>query len=108
MFDNIGFKIKRLAKFYCFVGMIISAIVGIVFMVIVEEIVISLLIIIAGSFGSWLICFFFYGFGQLIENSDYIMKNSYYIMKNSDYIEQIKKNTDIIINKIEQNNENKE
>lgn len=71
MFDNIGGKIKSLAQITCWIGIVCSVIWGIV--VWVEELGfwLGLGIIVLGSLGSWISAFTLYGFGQLIENSDY-------------------------------------
>ena len=83
MFDNIGGKIKGLAKFVCWVGIIISVIAGIVLMVQGSEvnsyyysggagtglIAGGLMTMILGSLLSWLGSLTLYGFGELVENS---------------------------------------
>ncbi len=78
MFDNIGGKIKSLAQIACWIGMVCSVIWGIV--VWVEELGfwLGLGIIVLGSLASWISTFTLYGFGQLIENSDY---QKYYLKK---------------------------
>ena len=80
MFDNIGGKIKGLAKVLCWVGIIFSVISGIVTMVAGANvrgaggvgIFGGLLTIAIGCVLSWIGSFFTYGFGQLIENTDFI------------------------------------
>lgn len=71
MFDNIGSKIKTLAKVLTWLGIIGSCISGILLMAEDEDLIAAgLLIIIFGSLISWGGSFLLYGFGQLIENSD--------------------------------------
>ncbi len=90
MFNNIGGKIKVLAKVLCWVGIILSVIMGIVMMasggnarynlngsyVSGSGVVVGILIIVIGCLGSWVGSFFAYGFGQLIENTDAIRSNT--------------------------------
>lgn len=83
MFNNIGGKIKTLAKVICWIGIICSCIVGLNMMsrstyldwageqhTDASYLIYGLLIAAAGSFVSWLSTLTLYGFGQLIENSD--------------------------------------
>ena len=72
MFDNIGGKIKGLAKFMTGVGIAVSWGVAIACFVTEEEIMvlIGVGIGIVGSLLSWVSAFLLYGFGQLVENSD--------------------------------------
>lgn len=70
MFTNIGGKIKALAKVQCWIGIVASIIFG---MIMIAEIpyegIIGLLIMIIGSFLSWISSFVLYGFGELIEKT---------------------------------------
>ncbi len=86
MFNNIGGKIKTLAKVLCWLGIIISVLSGIGIMVGggagqltvngsasgVPGVLVGILVIVIGCLASWIGSFFAYGFGQLIENSDAI------------------------------------
>ncbi len=95
MFDNIGSKIKTLAKVLCWLGIILSVISGIATIAAGANsgtsynrygyssgsiagvgVLGGILIIVLGCLGSWIGSFFMYGFGQLIENSDIIASNS--------------------------------
>ena len=89
MFNNIGGKIKGLAKFMCWLGIILSVIAGVVMIIAAASsrsytfdsygekitlstggsIVAGILIIVFGSLASWIGSFFMYGFGELVENS---------------------------------------
>ena len=70
MFDNIGGKIKTLAKVVCWIGIVASVILGLLS----RNAITALLFIGIGSLGSWIGSFMTYGFGQLIENTDILVK----------------------------------
>lgn len=82
MFENIGGKIKGLAKFICWVGIVICVIAGIIMFIQAGEayysadrtvlIITGLAIIIVGSLMSWIGSFLLYGFGELVDNSSKI------------------------------------
>jgi len=77
MFDNIGSKIKTVAKVVCWIGIIASVIVGFIMLVQDEDTALAgILTMIFGSLGSWVGSFITYGFGQLVENSDILVKQS--------------------------------
>ena len=79
MFDNIGSKIKALAKTVFIIMAVIWAISGFSFMFILGGGVAILLGPLIGGIGillSWIGTFFLYGFGQLIENSDILVKEA--------------------------------
>lgn len=75
MFDNIGGKIKGLAKVICWIGIIASVIIGFT-MFTTEMFLVGFLIIVLGSLFSWIGSFTAYGFGQLIENTDKMVEYS--------------------------------
>ena len=78
MFNNIGGKIKVVAKTICFVGIILSIISGLVLILAdVRTVFSGILLIIVGPIASWIGSFMTYGFGQLIENSDILVKQGY-------------------------------
>ena len=68
MFNNIEKKIKGLAKVLFIVGMLVSILLGIIFIA-TDMVVVGLVLIFVGLplslISSWLI----YGFGELIENT---------------------------------------
>jgi hypothetical protein len=84
MFDNIGGKIKGLAKTVCWIGIGISVFIGFVFVLIGAEssygsndnvlAPLGMFIMLGGLFLSWISSFLLYGFGQLIENSDKLVE----------------------------------
>lgn len=81
MYNNIGGKIKGLAQFLAWLGIILSVLGGLVFMGITmlsgEFIgaILGIIIAVVGSLVSWLNGFLLYGFGQLIDNSDKIVRS---------------------------------
>ena len=86
MFDNIGGKIKGLAKFICWVGIIASIILGIIIISGAGTsygryrytdsgmVVLGIITIVAGSILSWIGSFVLYGFGELVENSSELVE----------------------------------
>ena len=82
MFENIGGKIKTLAKVLMWISIIGFAIYGIV-MISEEQVLLGFLIIAIGSLSSWVSSFVLYGFGQLVENSDKLVCNKGYSVKNA-------------------------
>lgn len=82
MFNNIGKKIKTLAKVICWLGIIGSIITGIVLIAVglddlssryssdegVIMIVAGLLTMVVGSIISWVGSFKLYGFGDVVDN----------------------------------------
>ncbi len=73
MFKNIGGKIKWLAETVCLLGIVISVLSGI-YLIAADETLAGVLVMLLGSFASWIGSFFTYGFGQLIENSDILVE----------------------------------
>ena len=78
MFNDIGKKIKGLAKILSWVGIIASCITGIVFLALASHdglfALYGLLTAAVGSLLSWVGGFFVYGFGELIDKEDKIYK----------------------------------
>ena len=72
MFTNIGGKIKGLAKVVCWIGIILSFIMGVIMMATQGELGVAtgLITMIIGALASWVGSFVLYGFGELVENSD--------------------------------------
>jgi len=68
MFENIGEKIKLLAKIVCWTGIVAAVISGIVVMF-TESFFGGLLIALVGAAGSWTGSFVMYGFGELVESA---------------------------------------
>ena len=76
MFNNIGRKIKTLAKVITGIGITASIIYGAVVVRLSNSpifIMQGLIIMIVGSLISWLSYVTLYGFGQLIENTDILV-----------------------------------
>ena len=84
MFDNIGGKIKGLATFICWFGIIVSVIAGIAMISsatqgrYTDETLVwtGIAVAVLGSLLSWVGSFVLYGFGELVENSSVIAKNT--------------------------------
>lgn len=76
MFDNIGEKIKTLAKICCWAGIALSIICGLVLIFLSFEgssiplFLSGILVSVLGSLASYAGLFVLYGFGELVENSD--------------------------------------
>ena len=71
MYDNIGEKIKGLAKASFIVAAIAEVITGIALMATDEDLILyGFLVIVVGPIVAWFSSWLLYGFGQLIENSD--------------------------------------
>lgn len=70
MFDNVGSKIKALASFFCWGGIIASVIGGIILIGLDEDLIFAgIAVIVIGSLLSWISSFVLYGFGELVANS---------------------------------------
>ena len=73
MYDNIGGKIKGLAKVSFILAAIAEVITGIALMATSEYLVgYGLLVMVVGPIVAWISSWLLYGFGQLIENSDIV------------------------------------
>lgn len=86
MFNNIGGKIKGLAKFMCWLGIILSVIIGILLIMSATNrngyyrstdsatVVYGIIVIVVGSLLSWIGSFVLYGFGELVDNSSKLVE----------------------------------
>lgn len=78
MFSNIGSKIMSLAKFLCWIGIILTFSIGVVLIIIGFDIYSPVFVVVGigasvvGPIISWLSSFVLCGFGRLVENSDII------------------------------------
>lgn len=70
MFENIGGKIKGLAKIICWIGIIISVLFGIRLMG--QAGVVGIFYMAIGALLSWVGSFVLYGFGDLVESANII------------------------------------
>jgi len=96
MFNNIGGKIKALAKLVCWIGIVCSVIAGMIMIanaVYVSALVLAIIFVLVGSLISWISSFTLYGFGQLIENTDRLVQNSQKTYADK-AAQQMKKNTE--------------
>ena len=78
MFNNIGGKIKSLAKIVCWLGIISCIISGLPLILTNQQplVLVGILIAVVGSLFSWISLFILYGFGELVENSAIIAAKS--------------------------------
>lgn len=77
MYDNIGGKIKVLAKVIFIIEAIAAAITGIALMATDEYLLpIGFLVMIAGPIVAWISSWLLYGFGELIEKTCQIERNT--------------------------------
>ena len=74
MFENIGGKIKGMAKFFCWVGIIGSVSISMVFFSSNNNTAAGIAVLIGGPICSWLGSLMTYGFGELIEKVESIDK----------------------------------
>ena len=63
-----------IAKISCWIGIISSVIIAMLFLAENSNEAIGLLVLIGGSLFSWVGSFITYGFGQLVENSDKLLE----------------------------------
>ena len=72
MFDNVGGKLKTVAKVEMIIGIVVSVILGFTFFS-GGRVFAGLLIVIVGVLSSWLGSLVIYGIGQAVENSEMIL-----------------------------------
>lgn len=70
MFSNIGIKIMILALVFCWIGIVVSIILGAVAMD--SSAIDGLVVMIVGGLFSWIGSFTLYGFGKLVQNTSVI------------------------------------
>ncbi len=85
MFENIGGKIKVLAKVLCWIGIVLSVIIAISMFDSANDaygaaedmyMTMGIVYLILGPLLSWVGSFFAYGFGELVETAIMIEKNT--------------------------------
>ena len=77
MYDNIGGKIKGLAKVSFVVEAVITVITGIILMVADEDLILSgLLVMVVGPIVGWVSSWMLYGFGEIIDKVSDIERNT--------------------------------
>jgi hypothetical protein len=84
VYENIGAKIKGLAKVIAWIGIIGSVITGIIYIVMGinsyygggAQIGIGIGVMIGGALSSWISSWFTYGFGELIEKTAETARNT--------------------------------
>lgn len=95
MFDNIGEKIKSLAKVLCWIGIGLSFILGCLFLA-EEQVIFGFLFMIIGALISWVSSFCLYGFGELICYARRIEKNTKNLRPKKSKVEIYDENKDKI------------
>ncbi len=107
MFEDIGNKIKTLAKTICWIGITITIIITIVLLVVganafnqTTYIVIALVVLCVGCLLSWLGSLRLYGFGELINNSKEIKEKLNHNSTLTLQKQPIKNNSDFKITEI--------
>ncbi|MBR3680423.1 MAG: hypothetical protein IKL79_00285 [Clostridia bacterium] len=73
MYENIGDKIKGLAVLVFLIGLICAIIYGFILME-EDKVLLGLLTMVLGGVGSWLGSLTLYGFGRLVECTEYIAR----------------------------------
>ena len=77
MYDNIGGKLKGLAKVLFIVPAIAAVLAGIVLMSTDEHLILyGLLVMVVGPIVAWISSWFLYGFGELIDKACDIERNT--------------------------------
>lgn len=98
MFDNIGGKIKKLAKVLCWFGIVASVIWALVTWILaifdpyMESVGKGFLVLILGCLSSWIGSFFIYGYGQLIEDTSINCQQNADILE---YFKNVKEKQDV-------------
>ena len=69
MFDNVGNKIKIFAQVLCWICIVLAIGAGI-YVLIFMDIVLGLVIMVAGAFLVWFVSLLLYGFGALVESRE--------------------------------------
>ena len=97
MYENIGKKIKGLAKATFVVAAIAAVVTGISLMASDEDLMLyGLLVMVVGPIVAWVSSWLLYGFGQLIENSDIIAgRQKVSIVKQEKIIDQNNEHTHV-------------
>ncbi|MBQ8323707.1 MAG: hypothetical protein IJX82_00970 [Clostridia bacterium] len=83
MYDNIGGKIKSLAKTLSILGAIATAILAIVLLCLDDKLLpFGVILLFFGPLFSWISSWLLYGFGELVENACTIEREAYSKEKN--------------------------
>ena len=92
MFDDVGGKLKTIAKVFCWIGIVLSVIYGISIIAGLVKIngfvafLMGLLVAAILSFVSWISSLGLYALGEILENSDHVKRTS---QKQVDILEEI-------------------
>ena len=88
MFNNIGGKIKSIAKICCILGMLIYVAMG-VFIAVFSNVMYGVFVAVGGCLVAWLGTVAIYGFGELIETT---MDNNHQLRKIEKHLRQKQNN----------------
>ena len=113
MYNNIGKKIKTLAKIACIIIAVTWVIIGFVLIFYRYSSpflrLIGLLTIFTGPFFAWIGSFLLYGYGELIEQTTEIKEEIKYLTKSNQEKEKEEKETEKkLLEKVIMNKENDE
>ncbi|HBF14411.1 MAG TPA: hypothetical protein DDW30_01750 [Clostridiales bacterium] len=82
MFDNIGGKIKTVAKVVCWLGIALFIVLGLILLIAISTyspvlgFAVAIPVILLGAVLSWIGSFTLYGYGELIELTAKIERNT--------------------------------
>ena len=82
MYENIGGKIKTLARVICWIGIVLSIVLGLILLIALStdspaiRIAVAIPVMILGAVLSWIGSFTLYGYGELIELTAKIERNT--------------------------------
>ena len=76
MYNDIGHKVKIVAKVFCWLGIIVSVAAAVSRFSSRYGQASGILLLLIGPLTSWLASLTMYGFGQLVENSDAIREQT--------------------------------
>lgn len=70
MWNNIGSRLRRLAKITCWLGIVFSVIGGITYIAGGQQdgVITGITVLIVGSFGAWISSWTMYGLGIVVES----------------------------------------
>ena len=91
MWDNIGRKLQKLAKILCWIGISISAILGL-YIISRGQFIIGIVRIVTGGLLSWIASWIIYGLGIVVE---YVEDTNIGRYRNSSAAPSVSSNNDV-------------
>ena len=70
MFDNVGGKLKIVAKVCCWAGIALAVICGVAYGIVSKSFLLAVLTAVGGAIVFWVGSLEIYALGELVENSD--------------------------------------